>query len=57
MTRQLISKPQAANMFSVSVRTIERMLKHGELTKIKVRGCVRIPLAEVLNMLRKELHT
>jgi excisionase family DNA binding protein len=44
---KLISKKEAAEILGVSVRTIERMLLNGEVTKVKVRGSVRIRLNEL----------
>lgn len=45
---KLVSKPQAAEILGVSVRTIEREINAGHLTKKKVRGCVRLHLSQVL---------
>lgn len=45
---RLISKQQAADILSVSVRTIERMISNGKLTIQKVMGCVRLRLSQVL---------
>lgn len=45
---RLISKQQAADILSVSVRTVERMISSGKLTIQKVMGCVRLRLSQVL---------
>ena len=49
--RKLLSKQEAASVLSVSTRTVERMFAHGELTKVKIRGCVRARLDEVQRLL------
>ena len=49
--KALLSKKEAANMLGVSTRTIERMMTHGELAKIKIRGCVRARLSEIKQLL------
>ncbi|WP_425499840.1 excisionase family DNA-binding protein [Cerasicoccus fimbriatus] len=48
----LISKKEAAKRLVVSDSTINRMLRDRMLSKIKVRGCVRIPLAEIERILK-----
>jgi excisionase family DNA binding protein len=55
MSDKLTSKKGAAQMFSVSERTIDRMLSSGELTKIKIRGCVRVKVAEIKRLLGEEV--
>ena len=47
MEKQLVSKKEAAEILGVSTRTIDRMLLNGEVTKVKVRGSVRIRLYEL----------
>jgi excisionase family DNA binding protein len=42
-----VSKKEAAGLLGLSVRTIERLLASGRLTKIKVLGAVRIRLSEL----------
>ena len=49
--KKLLSKQETADRFGVSTRTVERMFAHGELTKIKIRGCVRARLDEVQRLL------
>lgn len=55
MNEHLVSKKIAASLFDVSERTIDRMLVSGELTKIKIRGCVRIKIAEIKRLLGEEV--
>ena len=52
--QKLLSKQETADRFGVSTRTIERMFAHGELTKVKIRGCVRARLSEVKRLLGEE---
>ena len=52
--KKLISKKDAADVYGVSIRTIERMLASGQLTKIKIRGCVRVKLSEIRALLGEE---
>ena len=47
MKQKLISKKQVAELFSVSVRSVERLAARGRLTKVKIGGCVRFNLKEV----------
>ena len=47
MKQKLISKKQVAELFSVSVRSVERLAARGRLTKVKIGGCVRFKLKEV----------
>lgn len=54
MSNTLTSKKGAAKMFSVSERTVDRMLAAGELTKLKIRDCVRIKVAEIKRLLGEE---
>ena len=54
MQDRLLSKKEAADMLGVSTRTIERMMTHGELMKVKIRGCVRARLSEIKQLLGEE---
>ena len=45
---RLISKAEAANRLSLSVRTIDQMRTDGELPSTKVRGSVRIPESAIV---------
>ena len=49
--KKLLSKQDTASVLGVSTRTVERMFAHGELTKIKIRGCVRARLSEIKQLL------
>jgi excisionase family DNA binding protein len=43
----LISKKEAADRLAVSVTTIDRLRRTGDLDTIRVRGCVRITVDSV----------
>ena len=45
---RLVSKREASEQLGVSVRTLEREINAGRLTKQKVRGCVRLRLSQVM---------
>jgi len=36
-----------ADYFNVSTRTIYRLIEEGELPRVKIRGCLRIPIWEI----------
>ena len=38
---------EVAECFSISVRTVYRLIEEGELSRVKIRGCLRIPLGEI----------
>ena len=38
---------EVAEYFSISVRTVYRLIEEGELSRVKIRGCLRIPLGEI----------
>ncbi|MBT3568757.1 MAG: helix-turn-helix domain-containing protein [Opitutae bacterium] len=57
MKQKLISKKQVAELFSVSVRSVERLAARGKLTKVKIGGCVRFKLKEVEAMMEGEEST
>lgn len=46
-SRPLLTIPQAASKLGVKVRTVEQMVRSGELASVKVRGARRIEQAEV----------
>ncbi len=52
----LLTKKEAAENLTVSVRSIDRMISTQELCAIKVRGSIRIPLTEVENYIDKQLN-
>jgi len=43
---------KAATILGVSTRTIWRMIAAGELSAIRIRGCTRLLLAQVLGYLQ-----
>jgi excisionase family DNA binding protein len=43
----LISKREAAQTLSISVRGVERMIADGHLPAVRVRGAVRIPIEAI----------
>ena len=47
---ELVSKQYAAVRYGVSVRTVEREISAGRLTKLKIRGCVRLRLSQVMQL-------
>lgn len=49
---RLVRIPEAAAMLSVCVRTVWRMIAEGQLTPVRVRRCTRVPLAEILSILK-----
>ena len=57
MKQKLLSKKQVAELFSVSVRSVERLAARGKLTKVKIGGCVRFKLKEVEAMMEGEEST
>ena len=38
---------EVAEYFSISVRTVYRLIEEGELRRTKIRGCLRIPITEI----------
>ena len=57
MKQKLIRKKQVAELFSVSVRSVERLAARGRLTKVKIGGCVRFKLKEVEAIMEGEEST
>ena len=47
MKQKLLSKKEVAELFSVSVRSVERLAAKGKLKKVKIGGCVRFKLKEI----------
>ena len=47
MKQKLLSKKEVAELFSVSVRSVERLAARGKLTKVKIGGCVRFRSSEI----------
>lgn len=52
---QLVTMSQAAELLSVSRRTIERMIASGQLAKTKVRGRSMIALQELERFIRSQM--
>jgi excisionase family DNA binding protein len=50
---KLITKKEASQILSTSVRTVERIVASGKLVKIKLRGSVKFRLADVLKLVEK----
>jgi len=49
---------EVAEYFSISVRTVYRLIEEGELGRTKIRGCLRIPITEIQryeNRLKKQM--
>lgn len=44
---QLLSRKDAAEKLNISVTTLDRMLRDGELRRLRIRGNVRIPLSSI----------
>ena len=42
--RRMLKKVEVAEMFSVSQRTIDRLIASGKLPRVKIAGCVRIQI-------------
>jgi excisionase family DNA binding protein len=51
----MLSKPikhyfrveEVAEYFSISIRTVYRLIDEGELKRTKIRGCLRVPIGEI----------
>jgi excisionase family DNA binding protein len=46
-TKQYFRVDEVAEYFSISVRTVYRLIDEGELKRTKIRGCLRVPLWEI----------
>jgi len=51
--KQYYRVDEVAEYFSISVRTVYRLIEEGELSRVKIRGCLRIPLGEINRYERK----
>ena len=49
----LLRKKDVAEMLACSIRTIDRLVSRGELTRVKVLGAIRYKLEEVETLIRK----
>jgi excisionase family DNA binding protein len=45
--KQYFRVDEVADYFSISVRTVYRLIDEGELKRTKIRGCLRVPLWEI----------
>ncbi len=52
-TEPLLTKKQVANLLSVSVRTVNRLMAEGFIRYIKIRNTVRFVLEEVEQVFRR----
>ena len=50
---RLYSKPQAAELLGVSVRTVTRLINNGKLTACKVGSCIRVPKSSIEHYIKK----
>jgi excisionase family DNA binding protein len=53
VTDSLLSVRQVAELLSVSMRTVWRMIADGQLHAIRIRGCTRLAVAEVMGYLEQ----
>lgn len=45
--KQYCRVDEVAEYFSISVRTVYRLIDEGDLKRTKIRGCLRIPTWEI----------
>jgi len=45
--KQYYRVDEVAEYFSISVRTVYRLIDEGELRRTKIRGCSRVPVTEI----------
>ena len=50
---RLLRKKEVAEMLACSIRTIDRLVESGKLTRVKVLGAIRYKLEEVQALIRK----
>ena len=53
MEQKLVSKKQAAGILGVSVRSVERMVASGQLSKVKVLGSVKIRVRDLQDIVEE----
>ena len=55
----MVSKKQAARMMGISIRLLERLIRNGQIVKVRIEGRVLIPNAEIVRYLagHQELST
>ncbi|MGH8644167.1 MAG: helix-turn-helix domain-containing protein [Gammaproteobacteria bacterium] len=54
--RLLLTLPEAAKALSVATRTVRRLIERGELPKVKVGRCVRVPAEAVQAWVDKQMR-
>ena len=45
--KQYFRVDEIADYFSISVRTVYRLIDEGEIKRTKIRGCLRVPIWEI----------
>ena len=45
--KQYFRVDEVAEYFSISVRTVYRLIDEGEIKRTKIRGCLRVPVWEI----------
>jgi excisionase family DNA binding protein len=45
--KQYFRVDEVADYFSISVRTVYRLIDEGEIKRMKIRGCLRVPIWEI----------
>jgi excisionase family DNA binding protein len=53
-TDKLLRKKQVAEKLACSTKTVEREMKEGHLTRVKVRGCVCFRESEVNAIINRQ---
>ena len=48
---KLIRKKQVAEMLAISLKSVERLVQNGKLTRIKILGAIRFRLSQVLQLM------
>lgn len=54
---QLLSRKDAAEKLNISVTTLDRMLRDGELHRLRIRGNVRIPLSSIRAIMSEDRNS
>jgi len=50
---KLIRKKQVAEMLAISLKSVERLVQSGQLTRIKILGAIRFRLSQVLKLMNE----
>jgi excisionase family DNA binding protein len=45
--KQYFRIDEVAEYFCISVRSVYRLIDEGELKRMKIRGCIRVPFREI----------